>query len=206
MTMTYHNSVRALVICFFIICTLTVRGQTYLGLSAGGGIDGMISLRAAVPVEHTFSKTFSLYSGISFTQQHNAELLLKLDRELDYRRVTLSYLGIPLLIKTRFSMNSFFVYVMAGAQLNYGVGLTTSYLKEGTYGSQKLDFENIGITRWDLGLNTGIGVEREISKECKIFAEFLLLFNFYDIDRDPANEVYNEGKVFNLGFLFPLTK
>ncbi len=204
--MTYPHLKQSLILCFFILAGLLAKSQTYVGLNAGGGIDGMVSLRAAVPMEHTFSETFSLYSGISFTQQHNAELLLKLNHERDYRRVTLSYLGVPLMIKTKFSLNSFFMYALAGAQLNYGVGLTTSYLEEGTYGAEKLRFQDIGITRWDVGLNAGIGVEKEISNDCKIFAEFLLLFNFYDIDQDPVNEIYNEGKVFNLGFLFPLHK
>lgn len=204
--MTYAYLKRSLLFFFLMLSGILASAQTYAGLSAGGGIDGMVSLRAAVPVEHAFSKTFSFYSGISFTQQHNAELLLKLNHERDYRRVTLSYLGVPLMIKTKFSLNSFFMYALVGTQLNYGVGLTTSYLNEGTYGAEKLRFQDIGITRWDVGLNAGIGLEKEISNDCKIFAEFLLLFNFYDIDQDPVNEIYNEGKVFNLGFLFPLHK
>lgn len=190
--------------CFFLLLTGYARAQVHIGINGGGGINNLVSLRAGIPVQFQLSETFSLRSGGVFTQQHNPEILRKLNHFRDYRRVTINYVGIPLQLQAELPLRSFSVYALAGPQVNYGVSIKTSFLKDGIYGSENLDFDELGLSRFDIGLTTGIGVATDIRNNCRLFAEVLFLINFFDIDRHPSEEIYNEGKVFNLGVQFPI--
>ncbi|HMO41567.1 MAG TPA: outer membrane beta-barrel protein [Saprospiraceae bacterium] len=181
-------------------------GQVFAGLSGGGGLNDRVSLRASLPVEFSLGKHWHLRTGLLLTQQHNPEILRKLDRSLDHRRVTISYLGVPLTLKGAVPTGTFTPYALGGLHINYGLRITTAYIEGGTYGSQLLDFHALQLTRYDIGAHAGLGVEKEINGRSKIFAELLFFFNFYDIDRAPFAEIYNEGQVFSIGILFPLKK
>ncbi len=190
-------------IVFFVRCGFA---QVYTGLSGGGGLDGRVSLRATIPVDVLVSRTVSVQSALVFTQQHNAQIVAKLGNERDYLRTTIWYAGIPVMVKARFVGNAISIYALAGPQVNYGFDFSASYVEVGYYKRQKLKFKELAISRLDIGVNAGLGLEKEISNRCKIFAELLILFNFYDIDNNTMSEIFNEGKIFNLGFLLPLKK
>lgn len=194
------------VFSFFLLFGWVANAQSYIGISGGGGINDMVSLRASIPIEVKVSDILSIRSGLVFTQQHNRELLQKLDFERDYRRVTIGYIGLPLQFQVQIPVQNFSIYAVAGPQVNYGIKLTTSFLEAGTYGSEQLSFNALNLSRFDIGLNAGIGLQTIIRNDCKLFVELLFLIHFHDIDKSATGEVFNEGKVFNFGFLFPLTK
>jgi hypothetical protein len=189
---------------FLLLLSSYAFAQIHIGINGGGGINNTVSLRAGIPVEIPLSGTFSLRSGGMFTQQHNPAILRKLDPFRDYRRVTINYIGIPLQLQTELPLRSFSVYALAGPQVNYGISISTSFLKDGAYGSEHLDFESLRLSRFDIGLNAGFGVATDIRNNCRLFAEVMFLINFFDIDQNPSEEIYNEGKVFNLGVQFPI--
>lgn len=197
---------RLCLLVFLCLAQLAV-AQTHLGVNGGGGLDNLISLRAAIPIERTFSKTFSVRTGVAYTQHHNPEILFLLNQKRDYRRATLSYLGIPLLAKFRFAFtNHIHLYCISGVQVNYALRFTASYIEDEIFGTEKLDFKQLQIRRLDVGLNAGIGIEKYISNNCKIYAEIVYLMGFSDLDVSATNEIFNEGRVFSLGFMLPLSR
>lgn len=193
---------------FFFFGTLQLAySQTYLGINGGGGLNNLISLRAAIPIEYTLSKTLSIRTGVAYTQHHNPEILFLLDPRRDYRRATLSYLGIPVLLKLRFELTeNFYVYFLSGTQVNYALYFTASYIEDEIFATESIDFKQLMIRRLDVGVNAGIGIEKNISNNCKIYAEISYLLGFSDIDKRPENEIFNEGNVFSLGFILPLSR
>lgn len=168
---------RSLILGFLMLLSGFATSQTFLGISGGGGIDDMVSLRASVPLQVKLSKTLRLRTGLVLTQQHNADILRKLDRLRDYRRTTISYIGVPLQIQVSLPIQSFSVYAVAGPQVNYGVSFSTSFLEDGNYGNQRLDFDDLQIKRFDLGLNAGLGVSANIRNDRILFIEMLLLLS-----------------------------
>lgn len=191
---------------FFCFARL-VFAQTQVGVSGGGGLDDFISLRAALPLEFTFSKTFGIRTGVAYTQHHNPEILFLLPPGRDYRRASLSYLGVPVLAKFRFAItDGIHIYGLGGPQVNYALRFTASYIEDEIFGIEVLNFKQLKLRRLDIGLNAGIGVEKNIRNNGKIYAEIIYLLGFSDIDRSSTNEIFNEGRVFTLGFMLPLSK
>ncbi|MFN7120360.1 MAG: outer membrane beta-barrel protein [Saprospiraceae bacterium] len=188
--------------CLGFYASLTA--QVHVGVNGGGGLDNLVSLRASIPMEVAFSKTLSLQSGFTFTQQHTPALLFRLGYQRDYRRATIGYLGVPLLVKVRFTMSPFSLYTFAGPQLDYGAALHVTYIEDGLLNSEKLDFSRWQIARWNVSAVAGVGIEKIIHNNCKIRFELLYLLGLTDIDRRSFSSIYTEGKVFNLGFMIPL--
>ncbi|MDX1942290.1 MAG: outer membrane beta-barrel protein [Saprospiraceae bacterium] len=195
---------RLFILYIFILLVSAAKAQMRIGVSGGGGLDGTVSIRAAIPIEIPINKALSIQSGVVFQKRHNPQLLPGLGYEHDYRQPTIAYLGIPVLLKARLDMHSFWAYVLTGPQVDYGLSFSATYFEDGFFGYEKLDFETFQVARLDFGMNIGAGFEKEISNNCKIFAELLLTFNFRDIDKSATYEVFNESRIFNLGFLLPL--
>lgn len=195
-----------LLLCTFAIFGLaySLKAQSYLGFSAGGGFDNLVSLRASVPVEMELSKTMCLQSGFIFTQQHTSALLFQLGNQRDYRQTTIDYIGFPIFIKYRITAQPFNFYVFAGPQVDYALALCATYVEDGLFSDEKLNFTSHQIFRWNVSAVAGIGVEKEIRNHCKIRFELLRLLGLTDIDERAASSIYTEGSVFNLGFLIPL--
>ena len=70
--------------------------------------------------------------------------------------------------------------------------------------NQKIVLEDIEVLAWDIGMNLGIGLEKNISNDKKIFVEFRYYLGMKDLFPKGETEIYNEGKSFNLGFLIPI--
>lgn len=190
----------------FFICFLPflLTAQVHLGINCGGGLDNLVSLRASVPLEIELSKSLSLQPAFVYTQLHTPALLFRLGNLLEYRRATISYVGTPILLKIRIPFESFIFYVMTGPQMTYATSLNVTYVEDGIFGTKKLDFKRVQISRWDVSVVSGIGVEKVIHNNCKIRFELLYLLGLMDIDQRTASSIYTEGKVFNLGFMIPL--
>ena len=193
-----------LLLLFCLMFPFFLFSQVHIGISGGGGLDNMVSLRASIPVEIALSKSLSLQPAFVFTQQHIPALLFRLGTLQDYRRATVHYIAVPLAFKVRIPFESFIFYVMTGPQLAYATSLNVTYVEDGIFGSKKFDFERAQVSRWDASIVSGIGVEKVIRKNCKIRFELVHLLGLMDIDQCANSAIYTEGKVFNLGFMIPL--
>ncbi len=182
----------------------SLAAQVHVGINSGGGLDNMVSLRASIPLEVVLSKNISIQTGFIFTQQHTPALLWRLGYQRDYRRATISYIGVPALAKYRFTLSPFSLYTFAGPQVDYATALNVTYLEDGFLGGEKLDFKQWQIARWNASVIVGVGIEKIIRNNCKIRFELQYLLGLTDLDRRAASSIYTEGKVFNLGFMIPL--
>ena len=59
-----------LLLLFCLMFPFFLFSQVHIGISGGGGLDNMVSLRASIPVEIALSKSLSLQPAFVFTQQH----------------------------------------------------------------------------------------------------------------------------------------
>ncbi|HMN91353.1 MAG TPA: outer membrane beta-barrel protein [Saprospiraceae bacterium] len=175
--------------------------QVSIGLSGGGGIDHNTSLRMALPLEYTFSPSFSIQTAFNFTQQHNQQLINRLRSDQAYRQVTISYVGIPVLAKFRLNFRSMSLTAASGPQLSYGLHFVavseTGHVEE-------LEFENLNINRFDIAMHMGVGVEREIRNQAKLFIHYFHQIGVNDIDFNKNSDIYNESRILTIGILFPL--
>ena len=194
-----------LAVCFcFFSPKAAVLGQHYLGISGGGGINTDVLFRAAIPYEYSLSPQLSSQTELSYIQRENRALLQRLIGERNYRQAALSYLELPILLKAKMSVKSFSVYVLAGPKLGYGLRFSANYLEDSKLLEQRFDFDEEHIGRFDFGFNLGGGIEKRISKDRKIFIDYRFYLGLFDIDRLDETEVFNQGHVFNLGFLLPI--
>jgi hypothetical protein len=185
------------------IFPLFLFGQVYIGVNGGGGLNDLVSLRVAVPVEVQLSKSWRLQPALVYTQQHTPALLFRLSKLGDYRRATIEYIGLPILCSGRFSLPPFAVYATAGPELNYALTLKAT-LENSSFRQERLDFNSLQVSRWSVSVIAGIGLEKVIHNDCKIRFEFLYLLGLSDIDINSESSIYTEGKIFNLGLLIPL--
>lgn len=193
-----------LLLLLLLLFPCVLSAQVHLGVNVGGGLDNLVSLRAAVPVEIELSKSLSLQPALIYTQQHIPALLTRLVKLQDYRRATVTYVGMPVVLKVRLPFESFTFFVMTGPQVAYATSLNVSYLEDGIYGSKKMDFDQARVSRWDVSIVSGVGVEKIIRNNCKIRFELLYSLGLMDIDKRAKSAIYTEGKIFNLGFMIPL--
>ena len=178
--------------------------QNYLGLSGGGGLATEVGFRAAAIGEFPVNAVLCLQTEVVFIQRANWEIIQRLNQDIDYRQVVISYIELPLLAKFNLDLNAVSLYGLLGLKLGYGVNMAGNYVEDGLIISEKLSFDEKYIEQFDMGLNLGVGIEREISKARKIFIDYRYYLGLYDIDREADSEIYNAGSVVNMGFLIPI--
>lgn len=198
-------SLTPLLVLSFIFFDLDLKAQYYLGLSGGGGISGEVFFRAAIPAEAELTQTLSIRSEVVYVQRENRDLLIKLIGDRNYWQATISYLEIPVLAKAHLHLKSLSIYVLAGPKVGYGIRLAANYSEGSVLFEERFDFDEKEIHRLDFGLNLGFGLEKRINKNRKIFIDYRYYLGLSDIDSGaPTNNIYNQGQVFNLGFLLPI--
>ena len=171
----------------------------------------LVGLTIALPVEVPSGKMFSLRTGLTFIQKGTRFNYLEASPGRFYdTKYIMDYLEIPLLAKATFSVQPFNFYVLGGLQPGYAVNMRVVRISTNPDIPIKetfpVDFKEAGISRMDLGLVMGGGVEAEIAKGRRIFVEMQYHFGVRDISRRTDTEVFNEGRTFNMGMLIPLRK
>lgn len=188
----------------YIAIPFSISAQTYLGLSGGGGISTEVLFRAAIPVEIPINQTISLRTEFVYIQRENRDVLLKLNGDRHYWQPVISYFEWPVLAKAHLHIKSMSFYALAGPKLGYGFKLAANYLEDNTFYEERFDFSDKDIHHWDVGLNVGFGLEKRINKNRKIFVDYRYYLGLFDIDKGASTSIYNQGQVFNLGFLLPI--
>ncbi|MEM9920595.1 MAG: porin family protein [Bacteroidota bacterium] len=181
--------------------------HNYSDLALRDNITGLIF---AIPVEWPASRMFRLQTGLAFLTRGTRIYYSDPSAELDYvDKYAISYIQIPITGKLALDLNPFDLYVIGGVDLAYGVDfelLQLSYDGTGpkTLRQRKLDFERAGISRLDVGLALGGGVETTISKGRRIFLDVRFHIGLNDIDARSDVEVFNQGRSYTLGMLLPI--
>ena len=178
----------------------------YLGVSGGSGIRGEVLFRGSVPAEIVLKDNFSALVEIGYVERENPSVLAQLHRGRNYLKPVISYLELPVLAKVRLSFESFDLFFVGGPQIAYGIALRSTYEEDNMLRSEKLTFEETGLSRLDLGLVAGGGLEKEISEGRKIFIDMRFYLGLFNINKEGDEAIFNQGKHFSLGFLIPIKK
>lgn len=181
-----------------------LRAQSYVGLSGGGGINSEVLFRAAIPAEIPINQTLSVRTELVYIQRENRDVLQKLNGDRNYWQPVISYLELPVLAKAHLRIKSMSIYAVAGPKLGYGIKLAANYLEDNTFYAERFDFRKEKLHQLDIGLNFGFGLEKRINKDRKIFVDYRFYLGLYDIDQSSSTSIFNQGQVFNLGFLVPV--
>ena len=197
-------SLPLLFLCFSIGISFQLSAQSYIGLSGGGGINSEVLFRTAIPAEIPINQTLSIRSELVYIQRENRDILLKLNGDRNYWQPVISYLELPILAKAHLHINSLSIYALAGPKFGYGIKLAANYLEDNTFYEERFHFSDEGIHQFDFGLNFGFGLEKRINKDRKIFVDYRFYLGLYDIDQAASTSIFNQGQVFNLGFLVPI--
>lgn len=196
-----------LLLCFIFVClSFYGKAQSYIGIAGGGGLTSEVGLRAATIAEFKVNSFLSFQPEFTYVQRTNQEIIRRLNPNRDYRQVIIDYFEIPLLAKFQVSVNSFRVVALMGPKVSYGMNMKANFVTENRITSEKISFEERGIDRFDVGLNLGVGIDKTISKNRKIFIDIRYYLGIYDIDTWEDSEIFNQGPVVNLGFLIPVFK
>ena len=171
----------------------------------------LVGLTLALPVEVPSGKMFSLRTGLVFIQRGTRFNYLGAGPGRFYdTKYIMDYLEIPLLAKATFSVQPFNFYVLGGVQPGYAVNMRVVRISTNPDIPIKeifpVDFREAGISRLDIGLVMGGGIQAKIARGRRIFVEMQYHFGIRDISRRPNTEVFNEGRTFSMGILVPLKK
>ena len=178
--------------------------QAYIGVNGGGDPFSDVMIRGAASYEWPLKKAIYFQVELAFAHRGNPGIIQKLDIEKQYVQSSFKYIEIPFLMKFKLESNSFALYAIAGPKIAYGVDLSASYTDGRGFYEEHLSYSTLGINRFDFGFNAGAGIEKIISRDRKIFLDFRVYLGLYDVDYNPNTEIYNQGKVVNLGFALPI--
>lgn len=196
--------------CLFIfwliwIIPRCINCQTsYVGFIGGAGLTANVGLRISVPVEFTVNRNIAYQLELVFIQKGNVALTRKFSQERDYGLILTDYVSIPLLLKLKLDWKPIGIYALVGPEVAYGLKMYGHYAEGNNIYRDKLSFEGQGVRRVDAGLSVGIGLERVIRRNTKIFMDLRYYLGITDLDTAKDNDIFNEGQYFNIGVLFPL--
>ncbi len=178
-----------------------------LSIEARDNITGLV---LAIPIEFPSDKMLAFQSGIVY---HNKGTRIRYQQQgqtqLFITKYLIDYLSVPVLGKLSLSLGRLNLFLLGGGTLNYAVDMESLKLSYDHFGppryeTLKMDFQNAQVSRFDLGLLLGGGIEAHIADGKKLFIDARFEFGMLDIDKRPENTVYNGGRSFTMGILLPL--
>lgn len=180
--------------------------QRYIGIVGGAGLTSQVGLRVGLTAEWKLGRSANLSFQPEWTylQRGNKELIRKLPGDRRYWLVTTEYMAMPMLFKARLDWQPVALYLLAGPEISYATSVQANYDEAGGIYREKLSFDQVDLRRWDMGATFGIGVEKTIRNRKKIFLDFRYYLGLKDLDTDDNSDVFHEGKVLNMGIVFPL--
>ncbi len=196
---------------FIITCigffSFNGKSQTYIGLSGGADLYDQVDFRAAGVIEWVKNDLYSWQTEIIYVKRENLDLLQLLPQNGNYVRPVVSYVEIPFLFKIKLNIPGANLYALVGPKVGYAVAAYSSLWKENNQVvNEVLVLEDLEVAGWDFGMSLGMGLEKNITNDKKIFVEFRYYLGVKDLFPGQETGVYNEGKSFNLGFLIPIRK
>lgn len=192
---------------FFLSAAPLLRAQR-LGLSGGASVDPITSFRLSAILELDQSDWLSWQSEWSYFQKGHSILVDRLFEERpDFGYGALDMISWPVFLKLKLQLSDFSVYLMAGPEIGYIFrGLVVYTLEDGTYQRESVPLAKYEVKRWDLGATIGMGVEKRIRKDQRIFVDFRYYQGFNNINLNSSSVLSLEAFYFNFGLFIPLHK
>ncbi len=195
---------RYLYLTLLLFCMpVLLSAQHYVGLGGGGGTPNKIGLRLSLPVNIHLTRKISLQPELVYVEHGTSQILRKLNNR-DYRSSQAAYLALPVLLKAGVTFEKLNIHLIVGPRFAYGIRLSANYLTDTGYFREKLSFDEAEFRPFDFGALFGVGLEKEINKNRKIFLEGRYYFGLIDLDREADRVIYPEGFYMNIGLLIPI--
>jgi len=198
------SRVRFLPILFLLILTGTaVRGQVYVGLVLGGSVTSAYLFRAGLHTEWLFRKPFGLQSGLAFAQRTNQALALQFSLEGEsVSEVRQSMLEFPILARASISLKSWDLFGFAGPQISWLLNTQAWKDEEGELVLVELPRATSEIRPVDVGLISGIGIEKRITPILFLYVDYRYYLGLRDLYPSDWFSLYHQGHYFQLGARF----
>ncbi len=193
-----------LYLVIFILLANHSYSQAYLGFMGGGSFSEEVEVRGAMSLEWAKNKYLSFRFEPAFTIRGNREVARKIGNSADRSAESLSYFELSALTKFSMPLKIFNPYAVLGVQAGYGLGVKSSYINGTDIFQEKYAFEDLDLDPFDWGVTFGLGLEKEIHKNRKIFADFRYYLGLMNFDAIEGGDIFNAGKVFSIGFLLPI--
>ncbi len=193
----------SIVFCWFV---LSGKAQVYLGLMGGGSFTEEVEVRGAIPVEWEKNSYFSLRAELAVTVRGNQEIVRKINISTDVSIENLLLLELPIMARFTLPTQGFQPYLTIGLQVGYGISVHSRYIDAQQYFKEKFSFREAGLKHLDSGLTFGIGLEKSISGNRRIFADLRHYLGILNIDDAPQGEIYNQGTALSIGLLLPIRR
>jgi len=179
-----------------------------VGLSGGASVDPITSFRLSTILESDVSNWLSWQSELSYFQKGHSVLVDRLFEERpDFGYGALDMISWPIFLKLKMQLSDFSVYLMAGPEIGYIFrGLVVYTLEDGAYQRESVPLAKYEVKRWDLGATIGIGLEKRIRNDQRIFVDFRYYQGFNNINLDSTSALSLEAFYFNFGLFIPLHK
>lgn len=193
-----------LFLLFFVNSALTQQ----IGLSGGASVDPITSLRLAAFYEYELEPWLSIQPEVSYLQQGHSSLVDRLFEEppgLGYG--ALDAFSVSMLAKIRLQRPDFSLYLLAGPSLSWFTGAIAVFAGEDEiYQRVRLPLSSYEVKAWDWGGTIGLGLEKGIRKQQKIFVDVRYYQGFENLNKDRGSVFYLEALYFDFGLIIPLTR
>lgn len=171
----------------------------------------LIGLALAIPVEYQTQGLFGVRTGLSYIQKGTRFNYLEAGPNQFFdTKYVIDYLEFPMIAKATFNFNRVNLYLLGGGHAAYAINMRVISLSldpdvpvKETF---QIEFEDAEISRLDLGLLFGGGIEAHIAEDRRIFVEMQYNLGLNDIDKSMTDDAFNEGRTFTMGMLIPLKK
>ncbi len=193
--------------CCFLAMPERAFAQNHLGLSAGADLYEQVDFRVALMVEIQDNDWLSWQAEFVYIKRENLDIIQLLPAERDFIRPVISYFYLPILMKAKLEIPGANMYALLGPKIGRAAAVYSTLVSEDkSVVNETFELNELGLGQWDFGLSLGIGLEKEITRNKKIFIEFRYYLGLTDINQLTEDSIYNEGKSFNLGFFLPISQ
>jgi opacity protein-like surface antigen len=194
-------------IVFLLLAGTMVRAQAYLGFGLGGSVTSQYLFRAGLHTEWFFREPFGLQSDLAFAQRTNQALAQQFSLEGEsISEVKQSMLEFPILFRGTVYLKKWGFFGFAGPQVSWLLNTQAWTEKEGELVLIPLPAEVDEIRKWDVGLITGLGVEKRITPILFLYVDYRYYLGLRDLYRADRFSLYQQGHYFQLGARFRLGK
>ncbi len=196
---------------FFLFSIPPLQAQR-VGLSGGASVDPITSFRLSAMLASSESDGLSWQTELSYFQKGQTSLVDRLvdrvfEERPDFGYGALDMISWPVFLKLKMQISDFSVYLMAGPEIGYIFrGLVVYSSEDGNYKRESVSLEDYQIRRWDLGATVGLGLEKKIRKDQRIFVDFRYYQGFNNINLNTSSVLSLEAFYFNFGMFIPLHK
>ena len=213
--------------CFFIfLLAFSSRGVSQVSV----GLKGHISTIGAplVEKEDFFSKKLrpTFNPGVSVFGEYKLTHLLAFQVEVAFRQnrshfqlqssiptihtSIIDYVRVPMLVKLSQNKKWINFIVFGGPNLGYATSIKSAetigniFINDSSF--TKLSFENYQVSRFDLALTIGFGIEKKIANKFRTSLDIRYDYGFIDILKSPDISYVNRGFALEMGILIPISQ